>query len=428
MPSLVEDLEFRGLVADAAGAGLQDALGRGGMTAYIGFDPTSSSLHVGNLVVVLMLRRLQLHGHRPIAVAGGATAMIGDPGGKSEERPLLSEEEVKANVAGVRAQLDRLLDAPSSGDAHSAPLVLDNREWLGGLGLLGFLRDVGKHFTVNQMLAKESVRARVERPEHGISFTEFSYMLLQALDYLHLFDEYGCRLQMGGSDQWGNITAGIDFVRRARQQEVYGLVTPLLVKADGTKFGKTESGTVWLDPDRTSPYELYQFLFRTDDKLVGECLRYLTFIDHDRITDLDRATAQHPERREAQRALADSVCSLVHGDAETDRARRAAAALYDGHIESLDEPLLLQVFAEAPRSTWARAELDGDGPSLVDALARSGLVRSKSEARGLIAQGGAYVNGKRVRDIDARLGRDELLFDRYVVLQKGRDYHLVRFE
>ena len=426
MPSLVEDLEFRGLIYQEAGAGLRPDLDTGRVTAYIGFDPSADSLHVGHLLQVLFLRRVQLHGHRPIALAGGGTGLIGDPGGKSEERPLLSEDEIGANLAGIRAQLERLLEF-SPGPDGSGALVVDNREWLGSLGVLEFLRDVGKHFTVNQMLAKEAVKSRVERPEQGISFTEFSYMLLQAYDYLHLFDAYDCRLQVGASDQWGNITMGLDLVRKVRGEEVYGLTTPLVLKADGTKFGKTESGTVWLDPKRTSPYQLYQFFLRTEDSVAGTYLRYFTFLEPGDIEALDRSTSQHPERREAPRALARAVCTLVHGQEETTRAERAAAALYEGKIDELDEKMLLDVCAEAPSSTWSRSALDG-GITLVDALVQSGLARSKSEARTLVNQGGISVNGRRVRDTDARLGRDDLLFGRHVVLQRGRDYHLVSVE
>jgi tyrosyl-tRNA synthetase len=425
VPSLAADLAFRGLVHQVTDDRLLGLLDAEPVTAYIGFDPTADSLHVGHLVQVCNLRRLQLAGHRPIALAGGGTGMIGDPGGKTEERQLLGDDELAANLAAVRGQLERFLDFEAG---ESAALLLDNGAWLRDLRLIEFLRDTGKHFTVNQMVAKESVRARLERPDQGISFTEFSYMLLQAYDFLHLFDEHRCRLQLGASDQWGNITMGIELIRKLRRAEVFGLTTPLVLKADGTKFGKTESGTVWLDAARTSPFAFYQFFLRAEDAVVGSYLRFFTFLEHDEIAALDAATADHPERRDAQRALAAAVTSMVHGPEETARAEAASAALYTEAVADLDEATLLEVCAEAPSSTLARKVLDG-GYGLVDALAASGLVKSKSQARTTVTQGGAYLNNKRVDDVDARIGRDDLLFGRYALLRRGRrDYHLVRFE
>jgi tyrosyl-tRNA synthetase len=427
MSSLRAELEFRGLIHQVTAPSLLEDIDHNHLTAYIGFDPTADSLHVGHLLQVLMLRRLQKHGHRPIAVAGGGTGLIGDPGGKSEERPLLAPDALEANLAGIRSQLERLLDFDvAAGDVRA--VLLDNAQWLRDLKVLDFLRDVGKHFTVNQMVAKESVKARLERLEQGISFTEFSYMLLQAYDFLYLFDTKGCRLQLGASDQWGNITMGVDLVRRMRRTEVFGLTTPLLLKADGTKFGKTESGAVWLDPRRTSPYQLYQFFFRTEDAVVGTYLRYFTFLERQVMEVLDEATAVHPERREAQRVLAYNVCALVHGEAEATRARGASEALYSGALASLDESMLLDACAETPTSTQSRAALDDGGLELVDALVDAGLVASKSQARTVISQGGIYVNDHRRRDADARLRREDLVHGRYVVLRRGRDYHLVRFE
>lgn len=423
MGGLVDDLEFRGLWHQATGSGLPERLASGPVTAYIGFDPTSDSLHVGSLLQLCLLRRLQLAGHRPIALAGGGTGMIGDPGGKSEERALLDEEQLRANLAGIRAQLERFVDL--GGDRA---LLLDNGEWLRGLSLVEFLRDIGKHFTVNDMVRKESVRTRLERPDQGISFTEFSYMLLQAYDFLHLYDEHRCELQLGGSDQFGNITMGVELVRKVRGAEVHGLTSPLVVKADGTKFGKTEQGTVWLDPARTSPYAFYQFFVRTEDAVVGSYLRYFTFLEHDEITDLDRATAERPAERRAQQALARAVCTLVHGQAETARAEQAAAALYSEEIAGLDERTLLEVCAEAPSTLEPRSVLSAGLP-VVDALVRSGLAGSKRQARTNVEQGGAYVNNRRVTDVDATIGVQDLLFGRYVVLRRGKvNYHLVRFE
>ncbi|HEY5025861.1 MAG TPA: tyrosine--tRNA ligase [Acidimicrobiales bacterium] len=426
-PSLSADLQFRGLIHQVTDASLPGRLDGERFTAYIGFDPTADSLHVGSLLQVLMLRRLQRAGHRPIALAGGGTGAIGDPGGKTEERALLSADELAANLAGMYAQLERLVDFGDAAGPTRA-MLLDNGEWLNQLAVIEFLRDVGKHFSVNQMMGRDAVKTRLERPDQGISYTEFSYMLLQAYDYLHLFDEEGCRLQLGASDQWGNITMGIELIRKARREEAYGLTTPLVLKADGTKFGKTETETVWLDAARTSPYQLYQFFYRTEDSVVGAYLRYFTFLDHDSISALDADTAQHPERRAAQRALAREVCTLVHGEQEAGRAEAAALALYAGELATLDEQSLLEVCAETPTSTWTPRALDGPGLSIVDAVVDAGLVTSKSQARTLVTQGGVYVNDRRERDIEARLGPSDLLFGRYLVLRKGRDYHLVRFE
>jgi tyrosyl-tRNA synthetase len=427
MPSLSADLEFRGLVHQVTDPSVPKRLDSERLTAYTGFDPTADSLHIGHLLQTCNLRRLQLAGHRPIALAGGGTGMIGDPGGRSDERNLLSVEDLTANVAGIRSQLERFLDF-TEGAGASRALLLDNRAWLGSLGLVDFLHDVGKHFTVNQMVAKESVRARFDRPDQGISYTEFSYMLLQAVDFQQLFDAHDCRLQLGGSDQWGNITMGIELIRKTRQAEVYGLTTPLLLKADGTKFGKTESGTVWLDARRTSPFQLYQYFLRTEDATVGTVLRTLTFLDHDTIGALEAETSEHPERRRAQQALAHEVCTLVHGETEAARAAAASRALYSEEIATLDESTLLEVCADAPTTTLARSDLD-EGLGLVDALVITGLVLSKGRARTTITQGGAYVNNRRVDDAEARLGPDDLLFGRYLVLRRGqRDYHLLRFE
>ena len=423
MGGLVDDLEFRGLWHQEAGTGLPARLAGPPVTAYIGFDPTADSLHVGSLLQLCLLRRLQLAGHRPIAVAGGGTGMIGDPGGKSEERPLLDDEHLRANLAGIRDQLARFVDL-SDGRA----LLVDNGAWLRDLSLVTFLRDIGKHFTVNDMARKESVRARLQRPDQGISYTEFSYMLLQAYDFLHLYDEHGCELQLGGSDQYGNITMGVELVRKMRGAEVHGLTSPLVVKSDGTKFGKTEQGTVWLDPRRTSPFGFYQFFVRSEDAVVGSYLRFFTFLEHEEILELDQATAEHPEERRAQRALARAVCTVVHGEAETARAEQAAAALYSEEIAGLDEQTLLEVCAEAPSTAIGRGELEFGLP-VVDVLVRSGLVGSKRQARTTVEQGGAYLNNRRVADSEAVVRPDDLLFGRYVVLRRGRrDYHLVRFE
>jgi tyrosyl-tRNA synthetase len=419
MPSLSEDLRFRGLVHQLTDERLWHRVDHDRLTFYVGFDPSFSSLHIGSLLQLALLRRFQRAGHRPIALAGGGTGMIGDPGGRTDERQLLTREQIAANVEGIRPQLARFVDLADG-------LLLDNASWLSELSMIGFLRDVGKHVTVNQMMAKEAVRARLERPDRGISYTEFSYMLLQAYDFLRLHQDYGCELQVGGSDQWGNITTGVELIRKLSGKVAHGMTTPLVVKADGTKFGKTASGAVWLDAGLTSPFRFYQFLLQTEDAVVGAYLRYFTFLDHGEIADLDAQTAEHPQRRAAQRVLAHEVTVLVHGAEETSRAERASRALFGEEIASLDERTLLDVVGEAPSSTVARDALVRGEITVVDALASSGLVSSRGEARRAVAQGGAYVNNRRVEGEERALGPDDLLCDRYVVLRRGRrDYHLL---
>ena len=416
MPSFSSDLRWLGLLHQVTDEALLPLLDRGRVTVYSGFDPTAPSLHVGHLLPLLTLRRFQQAGHRPIALAGGATGMVGDPGGRSGERALLDADEMKANLEGIRSQLARFLDFDDA-------LLLDNAAWLGNARLLDFLRDVGKHFTVNQMVTKESVRSRLEQ---GISYTEFSYMLLQAYDFLRLHLDHGCDVQVGGSDQWGNITMGVELVRRVAGHHVHGLTTPLLTKADGTKYGKTESGSVWLDPAMTTPYQLYQFLLRAEDDVVGTYLRLLTFLDRETIGVLDAETAAHPQLRPAQRALAHEVSVMVHGPEEAARAERASRALFGEEIADLDERTLLDVVAEAPSTELSRSELDG--LTVVDALARTGLAASRGAARRTVAQGGAYVNNRRVEDPDSVLSATDLLHDRYMLLRRGRrDQHLLRF-
>jgi len=419
VPTLSEDLAFRGLIHQMTDPELPKRLDVPGLTVYAGFDPSADSLHVGNLLQLCTLRRFQMHGHRPISLAGGGTGMIGDPGGKQDERQLLDRETLDRYLERIRPQLGQLLDLDHA-------LLLNNADWLGSLSAIEFLRDVGKHFTVNQMVAKESVKSRFERPDHGISYTEFSYMLLQAYDFLRLHVDHGCDLQIGGSDQWGNITMGVELIRKTCGDEAWGLTTPLVLKADGTKYGKTESGTVWLDPERTSPYAMYQFFLHTSDEQVGELLRYLTFLGPDQITELDAETASHPERRAGQHALARAVVSLVHGDDEVARCEEASAALFGEEIAGLSEKMLLAVTQDAPTTLLSRQELV-DGLVLVDALVRTGLAKSKGEARRTIDQGGAYVNNVRISDATHALGTGDLLHDRYVVLRKGRrDVHIVR--
>ncbi|HWD54410.1 MAG TPA: tyrosine--tRNA ligase [Acidimicrobiales bacterium] len=419
MPTLSEDLAFRGLIHQITDPELPKRLDEPGLTVYAGFDPSADSLHVGNLLQLCTLRRFQEAGHRPISLAGGGTGMIGDPGGKEDERQLLTRETIERYLESIRPQLGQFLDLDNA-------LLLNNADWLGTISTLEFLRDVGKHFTVNQMVGKESVRTRFERPDQGITYTEFSYMLLQAYDYLRLHVDHDCTLQFGGSDQWGNITMGIELIRKVCGDEVWGLTTPLILKPDGTKYGKTETGTVWLDARRTSPFAMYQFFVNTADEQVGELLRFLTFLGHEEIEHLDSETAGHPQQRAAQRALARAVVGLVHGDAEVARCEEASAALFSEEISGLDEDQLVAVTADAPTTPVPRTDLMDGGLTLVDALQRTGLAKSKSDARRNIEGRGVYVNNVQQTDPARALGKDDLLHDRYVVLRKGpRGVHIL---
>ena len=412
---LYGEFEWRGLVYDATD-GLREVLARERLTGYIGFDPTASSLHVGNLVVMMALAHMQRCGHSPIAVVGGGTGLIGDPSGKGAERVLLTAEHVEENVAGIRSQLERFLDFGNS--ANPARLV-NNAEWLTKLGAVEFMRDVGKHFTVNAMLAKESVKRRIESDD-GISYTEFSYALMQAYDFLVLFDRFNCTLQMGGSDQWGNITAGMDLIRRVRGGKAHGLVLPLITTVSGTKFGKTEAGTVWLDPTRTSPFKFYQFWLNADDKDAIIYLKFFTFLDAQAIDELARATSASPEHRDAQRTLAREVTRLVHGQEHVERAERASSVLFGEDLNTLPVEDVLAVFEDAPSIELAADEFTGVGLALVDLLVRLQLAPSKSEARRLIQSGGVYVNNRREADLQTRLTHAGALGGRLFVVRKGR--------
>lgn len=420
--NLFDELTWRGMVSDAT-EGLSDLLATERVTAYIGFDPTASSLHVGSLLPVMALARLQRFGHTPIAIVGGGTGMIGDPSGRSQERNLLTREQVDENLAGIRAQLNRFLDfeRPSN-----AALIVNNADWLGTVDLLSFLRDAGKHFTVNYMLQKESVNRRLES-EEGISFTEFSYLLLQAYDFLQLFDRFGCVLQMGGSDQWGNITAGIDLIRRLRAKKAHGLVMPLVTTASGVKFGKTETGTVWLDAARTSPFKFYQFWLNTADADVENYLRYFTFLHREDIDALIRTGREAPEKREAQRVLAREVTTLVHGADQVARAEQASSVLFGEDITTLTVDEVLAVFEDVPSTELPAREIREEGIGIVDLLARVQLAPSKSEARRLVQSGGVYVNNRRASDPQARLTSDQAIGGRLFVLRRGQKHnHLVR--
>jgi len=397
-----EEFEWRGMVSEAT-EGVREALAGGRVTAYIGFDPTASSLHVGSLLTVMGLARLQRFGHTPIAIVGGGTGMIGDPSGKSQERNLLSSEQIDENVAGIRAQLERFLDF---GTAPNAATIVNNADWLGTIDVLSFLRDVGKHFPVGYMLQKESVSRRLGSDD-GISYTEFSYLVLQAYDFLQLFDRYGCTLQMGGSDQWGNITAGIELVRKVRGKKAHGLVWPLMKTASGTKFGKTETGTVWLDPERTSPFRFYQFWLNTDDRDVVNYLKVFTWLDRATIDALEKTVADKPEAREAQRTLAREVTGMVHGAEALAAAERETAAKFGGGDED-DIPAIV-----LPASGFAEGMLH------TDFMVATGLATSKSEAARTIKQGGFYLNDERVTDERGRVTLADVKNGR-IKAQKGQ--------
>jgi tyrosyl-tRNA synthetase len=415
------ELRWRDLVYDST-EGLPEVLAREKVTAYVGFDPTAASLHVGSLLPIMALARLQRFGHTPIALVGGGTGLIGDPSGKTTERPLQRVEQIEANAQAIRAQLERFLDF--SVQPHAARM-LNNVEWLGKLSLLEFLRDVGKHFTVNTMLAKDSVKRRLGSDE-GLSFTEFSYQLLQAYDFAVLHERYNCTLQMGGSDQWGNITAGIDLVRRLRGARVHGLVLPLVTTAAGTKFGKTEAGAVWLDPHLTSPFRFYQFWLQTDDRDVVRYLKYFTWLEADRIDELAQAVAQEPERREAQQVLAREVTTIVHGRVAAEAAARASAVLFGSSLVEATADEILAVFEEVPSVEVSRASLEAGVPASA-LVVRSGLAASRSEAVRLIRQGGVYVNDQRLTDERGVVGIEHAIDGRVIVLRKGaRERRLVR--
>jgi tyrosyl-tRNA synthetase len=394
-------------------------------TVYVGFDPTADSLHVGHLMALTVLRRFQQAGHRPLAVVGGATGMIGDPSGKSEERNLLSVDTLRANIAGMELQLRRFLDF-ECGD--NSALLVNNYDWMGGFGYLEFLREVGKHFPVNVMLSKDSVRNRLQQSDAGMSYTEFSYMLLQAYDFVHLYRRYGCELQAGGSDQWGNITAGIDLARRMHGVQLYGITCPLLTKSDGSKMGKTESGTLWLSADRTSPYQFYQYWINLDDADVGKCLRFFTDLGQEEISRVEAEHLADPGRRAAQRRLASELTRLVHGEEGLNTAQRATEIFFGAEIQRLSDAQLEGIFADVPSKELPWQRLDGTGLPIADALVEAGLAKSNSEGRRIVTQGGAYVNNRRLPDAAARLGRGDLAGESILVLRAGKkNYALLRF-
>ena len=422
---LFSDLTWRGLVNQSTHPDqLGPWLAAGRRTLYAGFDPTSDSLHIGSLLPVLMLRRFQKAGHKPIPLVGGATGMIGDPSGKSEERNLLSVEQLQKNVAGIEGQLRRLLEF----EGPSGALLLNNYDWMRGFSYLDFLRDVGKHFPVNVMLAKDSVKGRLAS-DAGISYTEFSYMLLQAYDFVYLNRQHGCELQIGGSDQWGNITAGIDLARRMHGVQLYGMTCPLLLKSDGTKMGKTERGAVYLSADRTSPYAFYQYWINIADADCGSSLRFLTELSHEEIEALDKSQSEQPHLRESQKRLAEVLTRLIHGESGLTAAKKATDVFFGAEIENLTDAQLTDIFADVPSKSLPRDRLSGDGLALVEALVESGLAKSKSDARRTIEQGGAYVNNRPRADVNTKLIAADLASETVLVLRSGKKkYALLRFE
>ena len=419
--NLFDELKLRGLVHDHTDqTELTSAFEKGGISLYCGFDPTADSLHIGNLVPITGLMRFQRAGLRPIALMGGGTGMIGDPSGKSEERNLLSAEILEHNLKGIRAQFERFLDFDAGSNSAR---MMNNAEWLNEVRLIDFFRDVGKHFSIGYMMAKESVKSRIA--DSGISFTEFSYMALQAYDFLHLFDKENCALQIGGSDQWGNITAGIELIRRVHGKPAFGMTFPLITTSDGRKFGKTEEGNIWLDPKRTSPYRFSQYWIQTDDRDVGRFLRYFTFLPLDEIDEIEKEHLESPEKRAGQRRLSKELTTLVHGAAAARSAERAAEILFGAQLDGIEKTDLLSAAEEMPKT-----QRSGEPPyPLIDILLETGLSRSKTLARKELSGGGIYVNNRRVTDEESVLSQDDKLFGQYILLRKGKkNYHLLEFE
>src|SRR5574340_245812 len=417
-----DELKWRGMVYDYV-EGVQDLLASEKVTIYNGFDATADSLHIGHMVPLIALARLQRFGHHPIALAGGGTTMVGDPSGKAVERKLLSREEIEGNVDTIKKQLAHFLDFEVKANPAR---VMNNADWLLELNLITFLRDIGKYFTVNQMISKESVKTRLER-EEGLSFTEFSYMLMQSYDFLHLYEHEGCKLQTGGSDQWGNITTGVELIRRVKGATAYGMVYPLITKADGSKFGKTESGSVWLSAERTSPYRFHQFWLNTDDRDVIPYLKYFTFLTQPEIQELEQAVAERPEQREAQRRLAREMTLTVHDTTALAKAEQAAQVLFGGALDGLTGAEIEDIFSDVPSSLLAIDKLSGEGITIIDLLVECGLTQSKGEARRAVAEGGVNLNNQRVSSADRTVTAIDLLEGRFLVIRRGRkNYHLVK--
>jgi len=420
MEDFVRELKWRGVLYDYT-EGLENLKGR--IVGYIGFDPTAKSLHVGSLLPLITLSRFQRFGNIPIAVIGGGTGLIGDPSGKTKERPLLSKAEIDENAESIRLQIEKFLDFKAK---ENPAKIVNNYDWLWEIRLVDFLRDIGKHITVNYMLQKESVRNRIQR-EEGISFTEFSYMLLQAFDFLVLYEREGCVLQMGGSDQWGNITAGIDLIRKVKGGKAYGLVFPLITTSSGVKFGKTEEGTVWLDPNLTSPFKFYQFWINTEDADVIRYLKYFTFLGRKEIEELEESLKKEPEKREPHRVLAREVTRMVHGEDALRRAERATRVLFGEEIGDLNLKEILEIFSDVPSKEISKEKIGGDGYPLVDLLVEVGLFPSKGEARRAISGGGVYINNVRVTDMHAKVSVSHAVEGKVIIFRKGKkNYFLVK--
>jgi tyrosyl-tRNA synthetase len=424
MTDLFDDLAYRGLIhQETDGPGLRQHAAAARRSVYGGFDPTASSLTIGNLVPILMLRHFQAAGHRPVVVMGGGTGLIGDPSGKEAERTLRTQEEIAANIAGQRPIFERLLDF----SGPSAATIVNNADWLEPLSFVHALRDIGKHFSINMMIQKDSVRRRLEEREQGISYTEFSYMLLQAYDFQHLYDAHNVTIQVAGSDQWGNIVAGIELVRRTRRVELFGLTAPLVTKADGGKFGKTEAGAVWLTKDRTSPYGFYQFWLNTLDADVPRYLKLFTTLPRGEIEPLLAEHVREPGARAAHRALAAHLTELVHGREARDHAEAASRALFSGDVHGLPRDTLDEVFANAPSTEHALSELAGEGVLLIDLLVQTAVAKSKREAREFLSTGAVSVNGERA-DAEARLVPGQLLHGSIALIRRGKKtWHVTRW-
>ncbi|MDG4656494.1 tyrosine--tRNA ligase [Ectobacillus antri] len=416
---ILQDLEFRGLINQQTDAeGLRELLAKESVKLYCGFDPTADSLHIGHMLPILILRRFQLAGHQPIALVGGGTGLIGDPSGKKAERQLNEQDTVAMFSQRIKEQLSRFLDFEKTGNPAT---IANNYDWIGSLDLITFLRDIGKNFGLNYMLAKDSVASRLET---GISFTEFSYMILQSYDFLKLYQTEGCRLQVGGSDQWGNITAGMELIRKTEEDaKVFGLTIPLVTKSDGTKFGKTEGGAVWLDPEKTTPYEFYQFWINTDDRDVIKYLKYFTFLSHEEILALEKQTQEAPEKRAAQKALGEEMTKLVHGEKALEQAIKISQALFNGAVAELTAAEIEQGFKDVPSYTHT-----GEDITLVDLLVNSKISPSKRQAREDITSGAISVNGERVQSTDAVLNKDNRIEDKFTIIRRGKKkYFLIKY-
>lgn len=416
---ILQDLEFRGLINQQTDAeGLRELLDKEVVKLYCGFDPTADSLHIGHMLPILILRRFQQAGHQPIALVGGGTGLIGDPSGKKAERQLNEKETVAMFSQRIKEQLSRFLDFEKG---ENPAIVANNYDWIGKLDVITFLRDIGKNFGLNYMLAKESVSARLET---GISFTEFSYMILQSYDFLNLYQTHGCRLQVGGSDQWGNITAGMELIRKSEEDaKVFGLTVPLVTKSDGTKFGKTEGGAIWLDPEKTTPYEFYQFWINTDDRDVVKYLKYFTFLSHDEINELEKQTQEAPEQRAAQKALGAEMTKLVHGEAALEQAIKISAALFSGSVAELTADEIQQGFKDVPSY-----EHIGEEISLIDLLVVSKIVSSKRQAREDVSNGAISVNGVREQDVNRVITAADRIEGKFTIIRRGKKkYFLIKY-